>query len=522
MRKKIFSVLLLVVIAVLLIFMGVFKVPMKTEVVEDETQKVENVVSYDKESVYLWYSDETLTNYLNSAAVAYNESHSIRVVPVLQSPVEYLEAINKSVNESDVPDMYIVSHDSLAKAYSAGLATTITLSEDKFDSLYIGQSKNSVDYKGMLVGYPLYFETSTMIYNETYLRDMAIAALKAEQKEAEGDGLSSSDSGTSSSNGESSENGETAENEEIPFSDEEIAKKIQDILPETIGDIMTLADNYDAPEDMEVFFTWDVNDIFYNYFFVGDAIDVGGEAGWDTSILDIYNEDAIQALEAYQELNQFFSIESSESSYADVINDFIHGKIVFTIATSDVIGTLEQARASEDEDAFKYDYGVMVIPDMTDTLETRTMSVTDCVAISPYSKHMEVANDFALFLTTEFAENLYTKASKISCAGSVGYDYPAIGIFTLEYGYSEPIPKLLETGNFWVDMEKAFLVVWNGGDVNSELRTLAEQMIYQITGDPTELPYIDIHREKEEVVYLDEEEYIASLVDSSVDEDEEE
>ena len=76
-----------------------------------------------KETLYLWYTDETLTSYLSSAAVTYSETHDVRIVPVLESGLEYLENINQvSLGEENIPDLYILSHDSLEKAYLAGLA----------------------------------------------------------------------------------------------------------------------------------------------------------------------------------------------------------------------------------------------------------------------------------------------------------------------------------------------------------------------------------------------------------------
>ncbi len=111
-------------------------------------------------------------------------------------------------------------------------------------------------------------------------------------------------------------------------------------------------------------FRWDVTDIFYNYFFVGNAIDMGGEAGWDTSRIDIYNENAISNMRAYAALNQFFSIDTSDVEYEKVIDEFISGKLVFTVATTDVVGRLEQAR---EDGLFAYDYGIALTPDIDGT-----------------------------------------------------------------------------------------------------------------------------------------------------------
>ena len=77
----------------------------------------ETVFTGGKETLYLWYTDEMLTSYLTGAAVAYNEDHDVRIVPVLQPALEYLEGINQASLESNTPDLYILGHDSLEKAY---------------------------------------------------------------------------------------------------------------------------------------------------------------------------------------------------------------------------------------------------------------------------------------------------------------------------------------------------------------------------------------------------------------------
>ena len=40
------------------------------------------------------------------------------------------------------------------------------------------------------------------------------------------------------------------------------------MIPSTIDDILSFADSYDAPEQVEAVFKWDGR-YFYNYFFVG-------------------------------------------------------------------------------------------------------------------------------------------------------------------------------------------------------------------------------------------------------------
>ena len=135
------------------------------------TEKQDNTVfTGGKETLYLWYTDEALTSYLSSAAVTYNETHDVRIVPVLESGLEYLEKINQASLETNAPDLYILSHDSLEKAYLAGLASEVKPSEEGFmENAYIETGLQAATYKDKILGYPFYFETSALLYNKTYL-----------------------------------------------------------------------------------------------------------------------------------------------------------------------------------------------------------------------------------------------------------------------------------------------------------------------------------------------------------------
>lgn len=455
-----------------------------------------------KETLYLWYTDEALTSYLSSAAVTYNETHDVRIVPVLESGLEYLENINRvSLEEENIPDLYVLSHDSLEKAYLAGLAHEVApTGKFSLEESYLETGIQAATYKDKVIGYPFYFETSSLLYNKTHLEEMAKGQLQAEADvlAAEEAQKNAPKAGSSDAQAESS----PAAGESTPaLNDRQVQERMEELLPSTFEDMKTFADSYDAPEQVEAVFKWDVTDVFYNYFFIGDTINMGGEAGWDVSQIDIYNENAIESMRAYEELNQFFSIDTSEIDYESVIDEFISGKVVFTMATTDVVSRLEQAK---EDGLFAYDYGIALTPDINENMKTRSLSMTQCVVINGYSAHQEQANDFAEFLTSEYNDILYARTGKVSAAKNVDYGYDALNEFAKEYENSISMPKMIETSNFWVLLETTFSQVWNGADANQMLRKLSEQIMQQVTGQPYEETYIEEDREEEEVEYLDE------------------
>lgn len=405
-----------------------------------------------KQVLKLWYTDEAYTDFLNSAAVNYSElQDQVRVEPELVSASEYLEQISRASVQDEGPDLFILSNESLEKAYLAGLALQLDEGGNALNGEHYPQAaRNAVTYHGKLIGYPLSFETAALVYNQTYLEQL----------------------------GEST-------------------------APTNIDEILEFADGHDAPENVEAFMRWDLSHIFYNYEFATDALKLGGDAGDDTAQVDLYNLETIQGMQIFQNLGQFFSIDQSEVSYDSVIQDFIDGKLIFTIATTDVINTLEKAR---EEGSFPYAYGISEVPDPSAELTGSALSVTNAVVVNGYSTKQKEAEAFADYLTGDAASSLYDMTGKMPANRLA--DLPADRKDKLEsfyscYEESIPMPKMMETSNFWVYFEIALINISDGADVNTQMRELSEKIMTQVTGETYTEEVIEVP-ETEEVVEEDE------------------
>ncbi len=488
------------------------------------------------DTLILWYADEALTEFLTSEALSYQAETGVHVEPRLVSGVDYLERINTaSVYDGEeasdgsgtyeAPDLYITTHDTLLRAYLAGLATQITdphtvvLPEN-----YPNTSLHAISCDDKYVAYPLYYETNFFLYNKTYMRDIASAKVEQQIDRAEGEAAQEA---VDASGGEPAEDGDDkqdddkkdddkkdddskdndnkdedkkddaaegeaqeADGEESELSEEdgedadpmgeedvqaspEVLKQLSTMIPQTIDDIKTFANNYEAPDAVEAVFKWDVSDIFYNYFFVGNYMNIGGENGDNNAVFNLYNKQAVECLQVYQDLNSFFSIDAKEVTYDKILQEFVDGKTVFTVATTDAVGKIEQAKL---DGAFDFDYGIAVLPDLSSTLKARGLSVTTCVAVNGYSENKATANDFASYLTFEKGPELYRKAGKISCKRGCVYENNEIYNIMNEYEKSVSLPKMIETSNFWVQLEIAFTKVWNGADPDETLQALSDEM----------------------------------------------
>ena len=117
---------------------------------------------------------------------------------------------------------------------------------------------------------------------------------------------------------------------------------------------------------------------------------------------------------------------------------------------------------------------------MSGELDSRTMSVTNAVAVNGYSEHQELANRFAAYLVTTCADSLYEKAGKVPAKLDSNGENGALQIFKAEYADSISLPKMMETGNFWLQLEGLFSKVWNGADVTALVQELADKIATQV------------------------------------------
>lgn len=396
-------------------------------------------------SLTIWYTDAKLNDFMLEAAEDYEQETGIEVNVQLISAVDYIETISEAtLVEENGPDLFVAGSDLLQKALYAGLVDDqVAYSEAESDNIP-QKAFDAATCDGKLIGYPFYFESCFLLYNQYYAEDW----------------------------------------------------------PGTIDEILEYADNFESTgttEKVQSIFKWDVSDIFYNYFFVGNYVGLGGTYGDDKSQLSLSEGKTIECLEYYQSLNEFFAIDEETVHSEDVLQEFIDGKIVFTIAKTDAIARIEQAIAEgkvpeyqleteRDEEGNEIPareierfYGVGDIPNLSDELITRGLSVTNSIVVNNYSKNRTYANDFAHYLSYERAGELYEKTGKVSVCKSVTAGDKDWERIMVQYAGSVEIPKIIEMSNYWILMEIAFANIWNGADIVSEISNVVSQMNIQVS-----------------------------------------
>ncbi len=393
----------------------------------------------------IWYTDAKLNTFMLEAAEEYKEKTGITVNAQLISAVDYIETISDATFiKENGPDLFVAGSDLLQKALYAGIVDDqVSYSDAERDNIP-QKAFDAATCDGKLIGYPFYFESCFLLYNQYYAEDW----------------------------------------------------------PRSVDQILEYADAFEATsttEKVQSIFKWDVSDIFYNYFFIGNYVGLGGVNGDDKSQLSLSEGNVIKSLEYYQSLNEFFAIDEETVHNEDVIQEFIDGKIVFTIAKTDAVARLNQAIAEGKVPEYKLEgtrdeegneipprevdcfYGVGDIPNLTDELITRGLSVTNSIVVNNYSANRAYANDFAHYVSYERANRLYEQTGKVSVCKSVTAGDANWERIMVQYAGSVEIPKIIEMSNYWILMEIAFANIWNGADIMTEIGNVVTQVNMQLS-----------------------------------------
>ena len=375
--------------------------------------------------INMYYTDSNMKEFLEAAVVAYKEKYNnVTINLLIKQNANYIENIAKS-NTADGSgvDLYMISHSHLERAYLAGITMENTNKELYNSDNYASSAIASLTYKEKLLGYPLYYDTSFFISNRLYSSD----------------GVS------------------------------------------TFAELANFAETFEPTEEMVDFknvFEWNVSDVISNYAFIGGVTNITGVNGDEKDSINIYNQEAINALKEFQDLKNYFSIDRNVIETKTVIDNFKTGKTAFSILST------KDLEAIVDCDV---DYNISSIPsistndnDVNSLAAARALSVTELVMVNPYSANKAVANSFAQFLTSDAADMLYQYSGKLSCKKSVVYEKAELNDLIKIYENSVPKTKLMNLSELYMYVEIMFHNIWDGEPVETELGKIKNYLAVQL------------------------------------------
>lgn len=407
-NKKKMSLVLVGVILLLVLISGII-VGSRYHSMEEEKQRRASMGD-----MVIWYTNDSLTEYLDFVAEDYEKETGMHVVPKKVSPVDYVETIYAaSISDTvSTPDVFITTNDVLEQAYLAGVATSQHV--EMTDKEFPGTAINAITYKGKMIAYPFYFDTSVLLYNKNFIQE----------------------------------------------------------APTSMEEMLTLADEFEIPGGVENILKWDCSNGFRNYFFGGNYMDIAGPCGDDSSVLRLYNDSLIQSLQYFQTMNDYFSIDIETVTEEVLIEEFAAGKTLFCFGDTSWFSVLEEKGMTN--------YGVAMLPDLNDTLDSKGIAITNVVAINGFSNKQEEAVAFAEALTMEYAKDLYGLSGKVPAALTFDVGHEGCIAARKQYQTCAQLPKLMNMGDFWVQFEIALDDIWKGSDAATVMSNLEKETAAQI------------------------------------------
>lgn len=285
LQKKIISVVLVIV---LLIFVTaqIQKNPVFQGEEVHSTDDRKDAYHQAKTDLIFWYEDASYDTFLTLAAEEYFKETGTKVLPVYENSTEYMAAVyDKTMQDDEFPDVYLISGDNLEEAYLYGLAAV-----NEAADAYKSAAKNAVaasEYNGKMLGYPLSYNTCLFVYQNGYFEK----------------------------------------------------------APASMQDIIDYSNENEPGENVEYLVEWDVNDAFYDFPFISNSVTFEKK---EPQLLEVVYEEEVyqQDLEFFEGLLSSFSVNAETVSEESIIENFKEGRTLSAILDTDSLYRLEDCSYS--------------------------------------------------------------------------------------------------------------------------------------------------------------------------------
>lgn len=413
-RKEKNSIILSVVVMLIMATLVVFISERLTDSKEEES--VNNQEQEKKEEkLVIWYYDSLYTDYLNYLSETYSDKNDVQVIVKQISADGYLEEINKaSSSGKDYPDLYILPQEMLEKAYLGGLAQINEHDKQYSEKNYSKTALSSITYKNKKVAYPFSFDVGFVVYNKAYT-------------------------------------------DSEPKSFDEILKYAENFDGENYPDVMTVLE-------------WNPADIMYNYGFVGSYMECGGINGDDETVFDVTNENVKASLKYYVKLKEYFSIEMENVSDRKIKQDFVKGKIVYTIAGMEYFNYFSKKDV---------EFAVSKFPHLNEELSTKALATTNVLVVNPFTDYQRETEKLAMYMTYDNPQKVYELSGRLSPAI---YDYEDENLNKILECYADSVvmPKLMNTLDYKQRLTVTLNNIWNGAKIKDSLNNLKSEMSIEL------------------------------------------
>ena len=211
--------------------------------------------------------------------------------------------------------------------------------------------------------------------------------------------------------------------------------------PTSLQAIIDYSNENEPPENVEYLLEWDVNDPFYDFPFISNSVTF--EKNEAKSMNVVYDEELYQQdLEYFEGILVSFSVDATTVSEEEIIENFLAGRTLSAIIDTDSLYKLDN-----------YDYSLMLMPNLNDTLEAKSCAITDMLVVNDFSDEQDMASDFAYFTTVAMASELRPLTGHFSVIPSETPSWVEQVSYEA-YESAVLVPDSQDAKDFWVKLEE--------------------------------------------------------------------
>lgn len=211
--------------------------------------------------------------------------------------------------------------------------------------------------------------------------------------------------------------------------------------PDSLQAIIDYSNENEPPEDVEFLLEWDVNDPFYDFPFISNSVTFEKPESEGMNV--VYQEALYQQdLDYFAEILESFSIDADHVSIESILSNFLAGRTLCAFIDTDSLVKLQN-----------YDYSLMKIPDLNDSLHAYACATTDVLVVNGFSEQTEDAQDFAEFVMLAMADDLHGLTGHYSVIPGDAQEW-ADQVAYESYESAVLVPDSEDARDFWVRLEE--------------------------------------------------------------------
>jgi arabinogalactan oligomer / maltooligosaccharide transport system substrate-binding protein len=242
--------------------------------------------------------------------------------------------------------------------------------------------------------------------------------------------------------------------------------------PKTWEDVIKFAQKFNAENPGKHGIAFSPNS-YYASPFLFQAPDslLFGPTGDDPKKPNLNTDVARKGLKQLTELRKVLNIPGDDLDAAVTDTLFESGQSAMTLTGSWNTAPFTDA---------KVDFGVTTMPALAGSDKPAGAFVNSrSMFVSAYSEHPKEAADFAAFLASpEMLKLAYEITGSIPSA-KIEVGGEAVAGLIAQSAYAFPSPSIPEANLFWTAMDSAVTNIWNGADIQAELKTAEEVVLKQ-------------------------------------------